>query len=217
MPPQTPNRLVLHYEAGRSREVSFADLPSTLQCDLLAQPFASRPSPTPQNEKFVLVEWEDGWKEVIEVDPACTEINRFYVISRVEEVGRLSLKKADGYPELVEIARRPLGIKSISFGETFRPESARVVREGKKTEHFFSLRANGSALQQAAADFERALQAEGIDRNALASGEPEACRHESEAIRLRMGLTAGRRHQDLLDFLAHLARTPPNTSERSAR
>jgi hypothetical protein len=88
--------------------------------ELLRQPFASQPSKTPEQEKYVILEWDDGWREVIQVSAACADINRYYVISRPEDVGRLSLNKEDGYPELIEIVRKPLDLKRITFLNTFQ-------------------------------------------------------------------------------------------------
>ncbi|NIR13490.1 MAG: hypothetical protein GWN86_05875, partial [Desulfobacterales bacterium] len=82
MPRSKPQKVVIEFDDGSKREASFDALPSQLQFELLRQPFASLPSANPEQEKYVLVEWDDGWREVIQVDAACSEINRYYVISR---------------------------------------------------------------------------------------------------------------------------------------
>ena len=71
----------------------------------------------------------------MEVDAACAEINRYYVISRPEDVGRLSLNKMDDYPELIEIVRKPLDLRRITFLDTFKISLERSDREGKKMDH----------------------------------------------------------------------------------
>jgi len=61
----------------------------------------------PRTGKYVLLEWKDGWKEVYAVPPDVSDVRKYYVIRRVEEVGRLFLDRGDGYPELIEILRKP--------------------------------------------------------------------------------------------------------------
>ncbi len=173
-----PRKLILDYGGGETVAVDFADLPLNLGEEILRQPFAARPSPDPAAEKYVLVEWKDGWKEVYQVDRSCTAINRFYVISRLEESGRLSLHTESGYPQLLEIGRRPMGVERVTFGEVHEAVLARSEREGKKTDHWFELRAVGDG------------------RPALA----EAARLAAATAGLRV--VAGRRQQDLLDFVA---------------
>ena len=143
-----PQRIVIEFDDGSKAESPFDALPTPLQVDILSQPFASLPSLDPAQEKFLLLEWEDGWKEVTLVDPNCTQINRYYVISRPEDVGRLSINRCDGYPELVEIGRRPLNIKKITFLSTFHLTKKQSDREGNKIDHFFDLSQEGDALSE---------------------------------------------------------------------
>ena len=87
-----PLKITLEFDDGSKSEVVFETLPTSLQREILRQPFSNKPNKKPDSEKYLLLEWDDGWKEVLRVDAACTEINRYYVISREEKVGRLSLK-----------------------------------------------------------------------------------------------------------------------------
>jgi len=206
----TPQKVVIEFDGGLKAESSFDALPAPLQFELLRQPFASRPSPDPEHEKFVLLEWDDGWKEVIEVDSTCKGINRYAVISRPEDVGRLSLHREDGYPELIEITRRPLGLSQVTFlvdtVETVRPSVQRSVREGKKIDHFFKLTKAGDARSEQVEAFKKAAEAEGIDLKQLRSRDPSELRNQYEKIRQRLGIKAVARQQDVWDFMAYLAK-----------
>jgi hypothetical protein len=182
MTPTRPETLTITYPGGASASIPFDDLPANLRADILRQPFAAVPSPDPAAESYVLLEWEDGWKEVVQVDAGCTGIRRYYVISRTEEVGRLSLDHESGYPVLLEVERRPGGLKRVTFGETFALAPERSAREGKKTDTWYSLASSGDAT----AELKEALSAAGGDTAAV-------------------GVVAGRRQQDLDDFLASLA------------
>ncbi len=177
-----PESLTITYPGGASATIRFDELPATLRNEILRQPFATALSPDPTAENYVLLEWEDGWKEVVQVEPGCTGIRRYYVISRTEEVGRLSLEHDSGYPVLLEVERRPGGLSRVTFGETFTLSPERSAREGKKTDTWYSLTQDGDAT----AELKEALSAAGGDATAV-------------------GVVAGRRQQDLDDFLATLA------------
>jgi hypothetical protein len=63
MPRVMPTKLVVEFDDGTQSAAPFGALPSNLQSEILRQPFASKPSPNPEEERFVLLEWDDGWKE----------------------------------------------------------------------------------------------------------------------------------------------------------
>jgi hypothetical protein len=206
MPRCKPQKVVIEFDDGSKRETSFDALPSQLKSELLRQPFASQPSANPEQEKFVLLEWDDGWREVIAVDAECAEFNRYYVISRPEEVGRLSLNKKDDYPELIEIVRKPRDLNRITFVDTFQLSLERSDREGKKIDHFFKLSKAGDAISEEMETFKRAADEEGADLKQLKSRDPDQQREGYERIRRKMGLKAAQRQQDVYDFIAYLAK-----------
>ncbi|MBI4264817.1 MAG: hypothetical protein HY657_10605 [Acidobacteria bacterium] len=201
--------IVIEFEGGARREAALETLPETLQLELLRQPFASSPSPHPEQEKFLLLEWDDGWKEVFELDGACTGVKRYTVISRPEDVGRLAIDRGDGYPELIEVVRKPLNVSRVTLlvdsVDTVRPTRDRSTREGKKTDHFYKLAKEGDARADLVGAFKNAASAEGLDLGALRSGDPARSREQYERIRRRMGIRAGQRQQDVWDFMAYLA------------
>ncbi len=206
MPRSKPQKVVIEFDDGSKTETSFEVLPSQLQFELLRQPFASRPSENPDQEKYVLLEWDDGWREVIQVDETCTALNRYYVISRPEDVGRLSLNKEEGYPELIEIGRKPLDLKKVTFLDTFDLSLERSDREGKKTDHFFKLSKGADASGEELSAFKKAVQEEGYDLQELGTAGPDHQRQAYEKIRRRMGIQATHRQQDVLDFIACLSK-----------
>ena len=205
MPRSKPKTMTLDFNDGTNTTVPFDTLPNTLQDEILRQPFASRPISNPKEVKFLLLEWDDGWKEVVEADPTCTNINRYYVISRSEDRGRLSLNKEDGYPELIEINRKPKNIERITFLDTFRLRLNKSTREGKKTDHFYTLSKETDAVSEMLKAFKTVLRKEGIDRQQLLSIDPALQKERLESIRQKMGIMAGRRQQDAIDFILYLA------------
>lgn len=206
MSERKPTRLVLEYEDGGTKVVDFAALPGLLQSDLLRQPFAGGATPDKNSEgKFVLLEWQDGWKEVFQIDAAFEAINKYYVITRPEDVGRLSFKQAEGYPELIELVRRPQQISRIDFTESYMLEAGVNRREGKKHEQEYKLNPAGVPFAPELEAFKAAAAEEGIAPAALLALEGEALAEKLEAIRKRMGLVAGQRQRDVLNFVAYLA------------
>lgn len=211
-----PLALVIEFEDASKTSISFEALPYHLQCELLRQPFASCSLPEDADGKFVLVEWEDGWLEVTRVAEACSGIGRYYVISRPEEVGRLSLRSGDGYPELIEVTRKPSNISRITFLGTFQLSPGSSNREGKKTDSFFQLTEADSALDQAVEDLKRALKEEGIEPSDFHGADWSHRRELYERIRRNMGIVASYRQRDVYDFIAHLIKKGGLASPKDA-
>ncbi len=200
-----PVAVILEYDDGSKMSASFEALSDHLQFEILRQPFARRPSLCPEDEKFVLLEWEDSWKEVFKVDRACRSINRYYVIRKSEEVGRLSLNaRGDGYPQLIEIARRPSQVAKITFTDTFKVSAGRAVRQGNKVKQFFDMLPVEDTLSDMVDIMRSVLEDEGISPRRLKSGgEPlpdDLYERMGRAIRVRPAF----RQQDLHDYISHL-------------
>lgn len=199
-----PKTLTLTFDNGSRAEIGFEGLPVTLQAELLRQPFASLGSPAPEKEKYLVLEWKDGWREVFEVSRECTGVNRYYVIARPENYGRVSLKKEDGYPELLEVERDALNLQRLAFGETLNLNPAHSNREGKKTEQHFTLEKGQDLLGELKTALLRALDEEGVTVQSLRDGEEAAAVDLCTRLAGRLNLRAGRRQQDLRDFLVCL-------------
>jgi hypothetical protein len=204
----TPIKLILEYGDGTRREATFDSLPGTLQFDLLRQRFLLDPDAAVEEAegKFVLLEWKDGWKEVYEVGPEYEAIGRYFDLAREEEIGRLSLKAADGYPELLEIVRRPGEVVRIAFGQSFTLAKGDLKREGKKKEQFYKLAASGEAFAAEVAALRKLAGDEGIDLGKGMDLRGEELGQWLDGLRHKLGIVAGQRQQDVLDFAGYLVR-----------
>ncbi len=200
-----PKTLTMTFDDGSRAEIGFQDLPLTLQAELLRQPFASFKSPAPETEKYLVIEWKDGWREVFQVPRTCTEVNRYYVITRPENCGRLSIKKEDGYPELIEIDRDALNLRRLAFTQTLNLGPAKSDREGSKTEHHFVLEKGPDLLMELKTALRLALHGEGETARTLQDACDAAATDLCMRLAGRLNLRAGRRRQDLQDFLVYLA------------
>jgi hypothetical protein len=196
-------RLLIEFADGSTAEQAFAGLPEPLQKELLRQPFAGRPAASGE-EGFLLLEWEDGWKEVVRVPAEASTVNRYYVISRPEEVGRLSLSTGGAYPELVEIPRRPHSLTRMSLGETFALQPARREREGRKIEQHYDLVPQGDSLAELRRGLRELVQQGELRPSDLRRPASAAGEEAYQVIAGRLGLRPAYNRQDVLDFAARL-------------
>jgi hypothetical protein len=197
-------KLLLEFDDGVRVERAFDSLPEPLQQELLRQPFACRPGSDEDRDGFLLLEWEDGWKEVLRVPAGVSQVNRYYVITRPEDVGRLSLKVEGGYPELIEISRRPGSLARMTLSGTYALQKARSEREGRKVEQHYQLVEQDDALGVLGDRLRDLVEQGGLDRSDLSSPSQEAGERAFDAIVAATGLVPARCRQDVLDFVARL-------------
>jgi hypothetical protein len=136
-----PKRVIIEYEDGTRREAQFDTLSKPTQKELSALKAPSS-GPMQSPASYVLLQWKDGWKEVIAVDESALDLLRYYTIERVEEIGRLSLNTTDGIPQLLIVKRLAGSLKSImlvgdNVTQSYSLEEKVTVKEGGKVEHFF--------------------------------------------------------------------------------
>jgi hypothetical protein len=138
---KAPKRIVVEYDDGTRREALFEKLSKQAQMELSNVGLSDALSmEAPMS--YLLLQWKDGWKEVVAVDGHPIDLLRYYTIERVEQVGRLSLDTADDVPELLLIKRLPDQVESILFvgregPQAYALEEKVAAREGGKIEHIF--------------------------------------------------------------------------------
>ena len=110
-----PVSIRITFADGSTREAGLNDISKALQTELTKLGLMESASNSDQNGKYILVEWTDGWREVFNVPEAVTDLRKYYVIHREEQVGRLFLDKEDAYPELLEVHRKPEDVKKVSL------------------------------------------------------------------------------------------------------
>jgi hypothetical protein len=212
-----PKKIIVEYEDGTRQEATFDRLSSMGRTELSALGLCEAAAPD-TGTHYLLLEWKDGWKEVKAVSGQTLELLRYYTIERVEEMGRLSMEKADGNPELLVIKRLPGRLERIilvgSNGpQAYALEEKATVKEGGKTERYFYDKkrpnfkmeepAAASALYVAFLDALRAaLEKKGVTVSGLlAMGERDRLPLYKELAQT-LGLRGTERQQDVYGFLA---------------
>jgi len=107
-------KVMVHYDNGLEQAVDVSHLSDKTLSELVA--VGDKQIEAEGNaRRHLLLEWKDGWKEVVGVPGDVSELIRYYVIRRPEDTGRLVIDRAESeYPELVEIIRKPKELKRVT-------------------------------------------------------------------------------------------------------
>lgn len=110
-----PLKIKVEYENGSFMECKVEDLSEDGKKELAALGLIPWQMVTEGAKRYVLVEWKNGWKEIYSAPENVTAVRSYFVIGRLEETGRLFLEKKEGYPELIEILRKPQDVEKVTL------------------------------------------------------------------------------------------------------
>ena len=108
-----PKRLVVEYEDSSTKEVDFNKVDSQTRFKLAELGLCPPPDQMGSSKHYLILQWQDGWQEVLGVDKDSIELLRYYVIQRIEDRGRLSFEVGAEYPELYIVRRAPRGLNGL--------------------------------------------------------------------------------------------------------
>lgn len=134
---------------------------------------------------------------------------RYYVISRVEEYGRLAIESSGKYADLIVLDRKPRELEKIVFaGDDKATEyvltPAEEYDEGDRTEHRFDFTQADVRLDSLANNLKEVLQTSGNKAKAILEMSGERKRAKLEEIRRMMKLRAVTKEADVLSFIKML-------------
>jgi len=158
------------------------------------------------DKKYVLLKWKDGWHEVIGVDPDAVDFKRYYVIERIEHVGRLVINRPEGeYPGLIIIDRAPMEIEKIILinGEDERNlEKISNYREGSRLEYQYDLlKSEGNFIEEIKDRIQVVLSRKGISAREILSKPDKDKINEIESIGKAANIVGGKNQEDMVEFI----------------
>ena len=158
------------------------------------------------DKKYVLLKWKDGWHEVIGVDPDAVDFKRYYVIERIEHVGRLVINRPEGeYPGLIIIDRAPMEIEKIILinGEDERNlEKISNYREGSRLEYQYDLlKSEGDFIEEIKDRIQVVLSRKCISAREILSKPDKDKINEIESIGKAVNIVGGKNQEDMVEFI----------------
>jgi hypothetical protein len=211
-----PKSVVVEYDDSTRREISFNQVGRQAQLELASLGLCNAPC-AEKPKAYLLLQWKDGWKEIVAVDERATELLRYYTIERVEEIGRISLETGSCGPELLLIKRLPGDIESILLVgneelKAYGLQEKVTIKEGGKVEHVFYDKKRPNFCEHDAVtasawyavildSIEKELQSKGVSATSvLVKGEDERLAFYKELVDV-LGLKGTERQQDVHGFL----------------
>lgn len=108
-----PKQLIVSYENGSTKKFDFNKLDRGMQSELAKLGLCPPPLEISPAKHFVLLQWKDGWKEVIGSDKDAVDLLRCFVIRRIEDRGRLAFEVGEEYPDLYILRRMPMDLNRL--------------------------------------------------------------------------------------------------------
>ena len=108
-----PKRLIVSYDDGSQRELDFDKLDREMQSELAKLGLAPPPREIGSAKHYMVLQWKDGWQEVIGSDRDAVDLLRYFVIRRIEDRGRFAFEVGDEYPDLFVIRRLPMFLNRL--------------------------------------------------------------------------------------------------------
>jgi len=213
-----PKRLIVEYEDGSTKGIEFNQLDSSTRSELSRRGLCPQPSETPDPfSHYLLLRWKNGWQEVIAVGKTPVDLLRYYILERVEEVGRMALDIQGHYPLLLTIKRLPKELDRLMIvrsggAKVYRLEPKAKREEGDKVEHVEYDKAERHFQpepdEQANAWWAEVMEAlrnemnrKGLSAKNLLNGDPSGRIKEFKELAKGLGLRATERQEDVYGFL----------------
>jgi len=208
-----PQRLIVEFGDGSRKEIEFSKLSSSVQIELakLARLPGSAVTSAPQ--KYLLLEWKDGWVEIMGLEQECVELSKYYVLRRSEDIGRLVIARSGPYPAVKLIGRLPAEISKVSVTDgiqtkTYRLNEGNIRGEGGRTEHEYKLENVGTEpMIELLSRLKKALGNNDIKAKELLTVNETQRMDEYNRLSRQIGLRASSRQDDVLAFIHMMLQT----------
>ncbi len=215
---KTPKYFFIEYDDGSTKKIEFNQLSRPVHLELSRMGLCPSPFETPEPSKhYLLLRWKNGWQEVTGVDKNPLDLLRYYILERMEEVGRMALEVKGDYPVLLSIKRLPkeldrLMIVGSDHAKVYRLEPKAKKEEGDKIEHVEFDRAERHFQPEPeekaevwVAEVTEALKNEldrkGLSAKKLLNEDPSHRVKEYKELAKALGLRATERQEDVYGFI----------------
>jgi ribosome-associated translation inhibitor RaiA len=220
MPSNEPKSVIVEFEDGSTRKVDYGKLSRVARTEL----WRLGNFPMPLEQKYVVLRWKNGWKEVMAVEGGCSDPFKYYILQRMEEHGRLGIERPGTYPAVKIIWRLPAEVEqmTITDGEESRTytlsktEDVRV--EGGKTETQYKLeKTDSNPVAEIIERLQQVLKEQGMDgADVLAKSHTEKL-EIYERLRRGVDIKAHEKQEDVLAFIDLLLRKVAGARKKGAK
>lgn len=159
-------------------------------------------------KKYVLIEWQDGWREVMPVEGDAVGLRKYFVVERIEYYGRLVVDRPDGeMPGLVVTDRKPLEVQRVVLiGDGSRDlKESSTYEEGGKVEYNYELVPSADdPLTRVKGEFVEAFEREGLTLRDVRETSLAERRSIIGRVAAGLRLVGSSRQDDLIDFVEQL-------------
>jgi hypothetical protein len=133
----TPKELIVNYEDGTQKTFDYHSLETDLQLRIAKLGLSPLPQEIGSSRNYIILQWKDGWQEVIGSEKATVDLLRYFVIRRIEDRGRFAFEVGAEYPELLVIRRLPMDLKRVLIVSEGRVKSYDLGKEVARHEGTF--------------------------------------------------------------------------------
>jgi len=215
-----PKYFVVEYGDGSTKKIEFDRLSRSLHLELSRMGLCAPPFEGPERLKhYLLLRWKSGWQEVIGVDHHPVDLLRYYVLERVEEIGRIALDVNENYPVLLTVKRLPKEVDRLVIvgggggnAKVYHLEPRVKKEEGDKIEHvaydraerLFQLEPESHAevwLAEVMETLKNELSRKGLSAESLLNEDPSDRIKEYEDLAKALGLRATEKQEDVYGFI----------------
>jgi hypothetical protein len=213
-----PRRLIVEYEDGSTKGIEFNQLDRSTRSELSRWGLCPQSSEIPEPlSHYLLLRWKNGWQEVIGVDKNPVDLLRYYILERVEEVGRMALDFKGEYPLLLTVKRLPKELDRLMIvrsgnAKVYRLEPKAKKEEGDKIEHVEYDKAErhfqpepderaNAWWAEIMETLRKELSRKGLSTKRLLDGDPSGRVKEYKELARNLGLRATERQEDVYGFI----------------
>jgi hypothetical protein len=213
--------LIVSYDDGSHKEIDFDKVDEKVQTELAKLGLCSPPGGIGSANNYILMQWKNGWQEVIASNKDTVDFLRYFVIRRIEDRGRMAFEVGDEYPIFYVLRRLPMDLNRVLIVSKDRASSydlstaverhegtfeaggkLEYVKWDKTDSKFPSERSDAPKnLDETLSALKEALKNKGIDGQHLLGTNPSQRIESYREIAKEMGIRGYQSQADVYGFI----------------